>query len=68
MSSSRYGCHGQQRPFFYSPYQAGIDFSLITEERKKGRGVLSTMPNATQNVTGDKGEVGTGTEYKKADF
>lgn len=43
MSSGLCGCRVQQRPFFYSPYQAGIDFSLITEEHKKGRGFLSQM-------------------------
>lgn len=52
MSSGLCGCRVQQRPFFYFPYQAGIDFSLITEEHKKGMGIFE--PNAAQNVTGEK--------------
>ncbi len=63
MSSRHCRRHEQQRPFFYSPYQAGIDFSLITEEHKKGREILS-MPNATQNVTVDKVELRTEAEHE----
>lgn len=30
---------GSKGHFFYSPYQAGIDFSLIIEEHKKEKGI-----------------------------
>lgn len=31
---------GSKRPLFYSPYQAGIDFLLITEGHKKREGIF----------------------------
>lgn len=42
---------GSKGHFFIPPYQAGIDFSLITEEHKKEKGMFELhAKKATQNI------------------
>lgn len=49
ISASHTGCLGQQRPFLYSPYQAGIDFPLIMKNiKREGEYAAACQPNAIQ--------------------